>query len=246
MSLSSMKWIRSIVCASLIAAPVFGAEDEEEFTPRSSAPPAARTGGASRGGSSEASAATVSILAPASTVGLTTREQPIIYWNLTADTKHPIEIAINDPAKLENPVAEMTIKSVKAGIQKLDLSKLKKDDKSIKLEPGKKYDVVIEVAASENGASENPNASCRIMRLDPKEIPDATKKEQDKAKLAAIYAKEGIWFDYLDAMNAAIEAKPDDKSLVEKRNKALAAQRLIVQEDGKIVEKSKADDAKNK
>lgn len=246
MPFNSLKWIRSIVIASLIAIPVVAADDDEEFVPRSSAPPATRTGGASRGGSSEASAATVSILAPATTVGLTTREQPVIYWNLTADTKHKIEIAITDPSALENPVAEMTVDGAKAGVHKLEVAKLKKDDKAIKLEPGKKYDVVIAVSASESGASENPNASCRIMRLDAKDVPEAAKKEKDTVKLAGIFAKEGIWFDYLDAINSAIEKKPDDKALVEKRNKALATQRFVVDDDGKIVEKSKSEDSKKK
>jgi hypothetical protein len=229
-----------LLVSLLVWAPAIAqqAADEEEFTPRSSAPPAKRTGGASRGGSSAASAASVSFLAPANTVGYTTREQPVIYWHLTADTTRPIELAINDPKNLEKPVLETTLAGPhRAGLHKLDLSKLKQDGKPVRLTAGVKYDLVAEVGAAEaGGASENPTATCRILRLDPKDIPAAAAREKDKAKLAAVYAKEAIWFDYLDALNSAIEANPTDESLLQKRAKALAAQRLVMNPDGSITE----------
>lgn len=213
--------------------------DEEDFVPRSSAPPAVRTGGASRGASSAANAARVTIFAPADTVGLTTREQPVIYWNLSADTDKPIEIAINDPKNLEKPLLDTTLKGpTKAGLHKLDLGALKQDGKPIKLAPDVKYDIVIEVSAASAGASSNPTATCKIMR-DSKGMPADAAAEKDKVKLASIYGKQGVWFDYIDALNAAIEAKPKDEKLVERRTKALASQRIAWSPDGKVTESRK-------
>src|SRR5262245_45491087 len=118
------KMTRSIVviaaCAlGTFAQPTRGAEDDD-FVPPAGALPASRTGGASRDASFKAGSATVSILAPADTIGLTTREKPVIYWYLSADTKDPIDIAINSAKNLGNPVVETTLKGPhKAGVHKL-------------------------------------------------------------------------------------------------------------------------------
>jgi hypothetical protein len=223
-----------LLASLLLAVPLRAQDDEEEFTPRSSAPPAQRTGGASR---TENDAPAILILAPADTLGLTTREQPVIYWYLSADTKDPIEVGINDPGNLEMPVLEITFKgATKAGLHKLDLSKVKHDGKAVKLQPGVKYEVALTAAGNDTAGSENPSASCRILRVDPKDLPAAAASEKDPAKRAAIFAREGIWFDYIDALNAAIDASPKDESLLQKRAKALGAQRLVWKNDGTITE----------
>jgi hypothetical protein len=245
MRFQPLKLVRtSVIAASLVALFVLPAsvaraqaDDDEDFVPRSSAPPSSRTGGASRGVSSATAASTVTLLAPAATVGLTTREQPAVYWILAAPTDKAIDVAINDPKNLDKPVYETTLKGPhKPGLHKLDLSTAKQDGQPVKLAPGVKYDVVVEVATSANGASANPNATCKIMRLDPKEAPADAAKEKDKAKLASVYGKQGIWFDYIDALNAAIEANPKDASLAERRTKALAAQRITWKPDGTATE----------
>ena len=230
-----------IALAALVAAPAaYGQEEEDDFQPRTSAPPGNRTGGASRGGSPNATPPMVSILAPAKTVGLTTREQPVIYWSISADTEHPVMVSITDPAKREE-TTEATVKGPsKAGVHRFDFASFKQDGQPLKLKPGVKYEVVVEVIARKGtGGSENPAATCRIMRMDPKEAAAlaSAEKEQDLAKRASAYGKEGVWFDYIDALNAAIEKKPDDEALLQRRAKALAAQGLMWKPDGTISEK---------
>ena len=222
----------------LIVAPLRAQDEEEDdFTPRSGTPPAQRTGGASR---TDSKAPSIILLAPRDAAGLTTREHPVVYWYLSAATDAAVEIGINDPTQLENPVLETSLKGPhKAGLHKLDLSKLAQDappDKPIKLEPGVKYELVVTVLASDQSGSENPSSTCVILRLPPKDVP-APAAEADAAKRAAFYAKQGIWFDYLDAMNAAIEASPKDEALTTKRATALAAQGLLWKPDGTITEK---------
>jgi hypothetical protein len=78
------------------------------------------------------------------------------------------------------------------------------------------------------------------MYVDPAQAADAA-KESDPAKRAAAYGKAGIWFDYLDALNEAIAAKPNNEVLLQKRAKALAKQRLIWKPDGTITEERKSD-----
>lgn len=228
----------SLLGICLVAAPtgVRAEDDEEEFTPRTGTPSGNRIGGASRGPDT-GEAVTVTLLAPAKTVGLTMREQPVIHWYLSGDTSKPIEVVITDPTSLENPVLETTLKGEKkAGVHRLDLSKVKQDGKPVKLRPGVKYELVVEVAADEAQASQNANAACKIMRIDPKDAPAGVAKEKDPAKRAAAYGKAGLWFDYLDAINAAIEADKDNAALVQRRAKALAAERLVWEADGRITE----------
>ena len=232
-----LKFVGCSLLASLVAvAPLRAEEEEDDFTPRSGTPPAQRTGGASR---TESKAPSVILLAPRETAGLTSREQPVVYWYLSGDTDAAVEVGINDPTKLENPVLETTLKGpTKAGLHKLDLSKLAQDGKPIKLEPGVKYELVVTVLANDLSGSENPSSTCVIVRLDAKDVPKEGATEREPAKRAAFYAKQGIWFDYLDAMNAAIEASPKDEALTTKRAKALAAQGLMWKPDGTIIEEA--------
>jgi hypothetical protein len=232
-----VKLIGCALLASLIVvAPLHAQDDEDDdFTPRSGAPPAKRTGGASR----TEGKITVVLLAPAESTGLTTRAAPVIYWHISGETDAPIEIGINDPTKLENPVLETGIKGPhKAGLHKLELSKLAQDGKPVELQPGIKYELVVTAAVNEASGSENPSATCVVMRLDPKDAPKPGPDDRDPARQAAFFAKQGIWFDYLDALNAAIEANPKDDALIQKRAKALAAQGLLWKSDGTITEKT--------
>jgi hypothetical protein len=228
--------IAACALALFVPAAVARAEDDD-FVPPPGSLPAQRTGGASR---SEGTLS-VFILAPDKTIGMTSREQPVVYWYLSEDTDRPIEISINDQAS-KDTVAEVTLKgATKAGVHKLDLSKHLTDGKPTKLEPGKTYEVVVAVTMSETNASKDPTATCRIQRTGG---ADASAGEKDPAKRVAAYGKAGVWFDYLDALNAAIEAKPNDETLLQKRAKTLAAQRLIWKPDGTITEQPKREAGK--
>ena len=231
-----------LLLAPLVPMPAAAQDDdeEEEFTPRTGAPPGNRIGGASRSGASEKDAVTVSILAPAETAALTSREQPVIYWSLSGDTGDPIALVLTDLTNLEEPLLEVTLEGKKErGLHKLDLARVKQAGKPVKLRPGVKYEVAIEVVTDEAEASKNPSASCNVVRIDPKEAPAAAAKEKDAAKRASAYGKAGLWLDYIDALNAAVEAAPGDEALSRRRTRALAAQRLAWSPDGTVTEMPK-------
>ena len=220
-----------------VAIPALAQDDEDDdFTPRTDAPPARRTGGASRDVHFEGPS--VSVLAPATSTGLTGRPQPVIYWSLSEATEFPVAVTINNNKDKADPVLETVLEGPKkGGIHKLDVAKVADAGK---LEPGVPYEVVIEVVRDENNASKNATASARLELVGPDAVPAEAKKEKDPAKLAAVYGRAGLWFDYLDALNAAIQANPKDKALIDRRAKALAAQRLVWKADGTIVEERAA------
>jgi hypothetical protein len=228
----------ALAFALLPSSPARGADDDD-FIPPSSSLPAQRTGGASRSGAD----VKLSVLAPADSVGRTAREHPVIYWYISADTDKPIEISVNDMASKET-VADTELKGpTKAGVHKFDLAQATLDGQKVKLKAGSSYEVIVTVINDDKAGSKDPTATCRIQRLDPKnaDAPNDAAKESDPAKRAAAYGKAGLWFDYLDALNEAIEKKPNDDALLQKRAKALAKQRLIWKPDGTITEERKAD-----
>ena len=103
------------------------------------------------------------------------------------------------------------------------------------------YTVTVKVMTAGSGSAGDPFAQCKIVRVDADKAPADAARESDPAKRAAAYGKAGLWFDYLDALNQAIAAKPNDDALVQKRAKALAKQRLIWKPDGTITEERKTD-----
>lgn len=233
--------LRLFLVALLLAiAPLAIAQDDDDddadFTPRTGTPPAKRTGGASRH-LGAADLPRVSILAPAETLGLTGRERPVIYWHLSKATDAPIEVGIN---KGRSTVLELTLEGKKkAGLHALDLRKLEQDGEPVKLEFGVEYDVVVGLATDQRDPSKNSVATARIMRVDPQELPDAAKAHDDRddaAKLAPVLAKEGLWFDYLDALNRALKTRAKNEGLQKKRAKLLSAEGLELKPDGTLVE----------
>jgi hypothetical protein len=216
------------------------ADDDDGFNVPPTAPTGQRQGGGARG-ESTGKPYKISILAPADSVGLTAREQPVIYWYLSEDADVPVRISILAPKKPKPVFAQELPAGTKAGLHKIDLSTEKQDGKPVKLEPGIAYNVVVKVMSAGSGSAGDPFASCKILRIDPDKAPPGAEKESDPAKRAMTYGKAGLWFDYLDALNQAIAANPKDDSLVQKRTKALANQRLIWKPDGTITEAPKSD-----
>src|SRR5688572_20724186 len=96
----------TFIAVIVLSAAFAVAQDEEEddggFEPRAGSPPARRTGGASRT-QEAADPLKLSILAPESVAGLTTKEQPVVYWYASRDTDAPVELAISNLADPSNP-----------------------------------------------------------------------------------------------------------------------------------------------
>jgi hypothetical protein len=218
-------------------------DDDDGFNVPPTAPTGQRQGGGARGGPTDPAKPlpSLSILSTADSVGLTSREQPVIYWYLSHDAADPIKLSVVVPKKPKPLFAQELPPGTKAGLHKIDLATEKQDGKPVKLEPGVPYTVTVKVMTAGSGSAGDPFAQCKIVRVDADKAPADAARESDPAKRAAAYGKAGLWFDYLDALNQAIAAKPNDDALVQKRAKALAKQRLIWKPDGTITEERKTD-----
>lgn len=215
------------------------------FKPQAADAAAKRVGGISRHAAAQPGLY-LSLLAPAGVVGTTTKEQPAIYWYLSAPTDQPILVGLKPlgPAgtdtKGEN-ILETTLKGRKeAGLHRLDLAAMKDDDgKPIRLAAGMQYGLAINVLAATREPSGNPSASCRLRRVAvPAGVENADSLPPGDA--ARRYAEAGVWFDAVAALNAAIDAAKGDAAaadaLRQGRRELLRSQGLEEDDAGRIEE----------
>lgn len=176
-----------------------------QFQPPESTTPNRRVGGFVRGvGDALPSVIT---LAP-SRVGLTVAAQPVLYWYVSGLADHPFEISIIGGGRVE-PLMEFRIEPpVEAGVYAIRLA-----DYGITLEPGQTYEWFVALISDEEVRSLDVVSGAAIKRID--KSPElnarlAAAAEQDRA---AIYAEQGLWYDLVDSLSAAITRTPEDGAL---------------------------------
>jgi hypothetical protein len=154
---------------------------------------------------------TLTVLSPEH-VGLTTKEQPSLYWYQSKAVKTDFELTIME-ARAVSPVLELKLNSPQSdGIQRLWLG-----DHGVKLKEGSEYRWTVEMVIDPANPSRNVVASGVIKRVPP---PAALAKRLQGAppsELPFIYADEGIWYDSLEALSDLIDKQPADKALHEER-----------------------------
>jgi hypothetical protein len=175
--------------------------------------PAARIGGGTRGVGDMT--LVLIVLAPDHT-GLTTKEQPTLYWYASEPVPAKLEVTLINDDDIDPALEEVVATPGKAGIQSIDLSKT-----SAKLVTGKEYRWFVSVIADPGQRSNDVVASGTIQRI---AVSETLKKEIDGAdeqELAGIYAKEGIWYDAIDSLTRTINKSPDNTKLQQQRTALL-------------------------
>ena len=175
--------------------------------------PGGRVGGGTRGTGREAFI--LSVLAPAHT-GLTTSEQPDLYWFLSSPSSHPVELTLVDPQK-SDPLIELRIPPpVAAGIHRVSLA-----EHGVRLNPATAYQWYVAVMPDTGRRSKDILAGASLERVP---VPDdlvAKVSASAKADLPAVYAGAGIWYDAIAALNELIAAAPQDAALRTQRSALL-------------------------
>jgi hypothetical protein len=167
--------------------------------------PAARIGGGTRG----IGDVTVELvaLAPDHT-GLTTREQPTLYWYVSRPVKSRLEVTVINDAAIDPELDQELQGPQKGGIQRLDLAST-----NVKLKPGVEYRWFVSAIADPDQRSNDVVASGTIERI----VPDAALRQSiagaDDDTLARVYAEQGIWYDSIDTLSRMIEKDPDNAQL---------------------------------
>lgn len=178
------------------------------YNPPKRGAPAGRVGGGTRG---DRTAFTLSVLAPDHT-GLTTSEQPSLYWYISNPTSLPIEFTLMNPAEVK-PVLETKIAPpAKPGIQRIRLA-----DYKIRLTPNTPYRWFVAVVPDADRRSKDILAGGAIERIEMPGDLKAKLASAGKTEAPSVYAQAGIWYDSLQAISDLIEAAPQNQDLKNQR-----------------------------
>jgi hypothetical protein len=186
-------------------------ESDIEYRPPLRGSPARRVGGASRG--SDVLPA-VSVLAP-DHVGLTTVEQPALYWFISKPTAVRVELTLID-AQGTAPLIEVAVDGKSAGVQRLDLAA-----HNVRLRPDVEYQWSVSLVPNAQERSNDTISSGVVKRVTLDAATAARLNDARAEQRAALLAGQGIWYDALAALSERITARPDDRSLREQRARIL-------------------------
>jgi len=173
--------------------------------------PAGRVGGGTRG-ATEREAFALLVLAP-DHVGLTTREQPTLYWYISKPTSYQVELTIVEKHEVRPLVEKVLNGTERGGIQVIRLSEF-----GVRLKPDLPYRWSVALVTDAAHRSKDILAGGIIRRVDPP-AGLAEKLAGAGGGAAGVYAEEGIWYDALAALSERIDASPGDAAL--RRERAL-------------------------
>jgi hypothetical protein len=164
--------------------------------------PAARIGGGTRGVGG--STLELVALAPDHT-GLTTKEQPTLYWYLSEPAPAKLEVTLINDEDIDPELEQALTSPVQSGVQHIDLS-----GTEARLKPGLEYRWFVSVVADPAQRSNDVIASGTIKRIAPDDALMGEISKAGESDLARVYAENGIWYDAIDALSRNIMSKPDD------------------------------------
>jgi hypothetical protein len=175
--------------------------------------PGGRVGGAARGTAREEFI--LSVLAPDHT-GLTTREQPALYWFISRPSSSPVELTLVDPNSAD-PVIETQIKPpISPGVHRIRLA-----DYNVTLKPGVAYQWFVSVVPDSGRRSKDILSGGFVERIDPPGDLSAKLSSRPKSELPSAYADAGLWYDAVASLQELLEAAPKDAALLAQRNALL-------------------------
>ena len=149
--------------------------------------------------------------------GLTTQDQPQLFWFLRELTNYPIELTIIEDQAIY-PLLETRIDSPgQPGIQSIRLT-----DFGINLRKDLVYKWFIAIVPDPDRRSKDVLAWGAVRYM---EISDELKEkllQLDKLTALNIYASAGIWYDAFAVVSELIKISTDDVELIKSRNALLA------------------------
>ena len=182
------------------------ANDAPAYVPPQRGAPQRRVGGSSRG--MEGTLPRVILLVP-DHVGLTTSENPPLYWYLSKPTTVRVEVTLIDD-KGETPLIEYAVTNAKGpAVHRIDLAAHK-----VALKANVNYQWSISVVPNPNERSNDVMSGGALRRVAmPEGIASRRAQLTDKAQLARAYAAEGIWYDSIALYSELIDQNPGDRKL---------------------------------
>lgn len=178
------------------------------YKPPTVGAPVGRIGGGTRG---FGDLPTLNVLAPNHT-GLTSQEQPSLYWYISHPTTVPIELTVT-AERAATPLLETRLTPPsQPGIQRVRLA-----DYNVRLAPGVRYHWFVALIPDANYRSQDILAGGSIERTPPSDTLRTQLQRAGKAQTPYLYAESGLWYDTVEAISQLITAAPQDAQLREQR-----------------------------
>ena len=158
----------------------------------------------------------MSVLAPDHT-GLTTGEQPSLYWYVSGTANAPVEVTVTAPRAIK-PLLQLQLPApVAAGIHRIRLQ-----EHGVRLQPGIAYRWYVAVVTNAHRRSKDVLAGGTIERIEPADELRSALAKAGPAHSAALLAQAGYWYDAVASISELIEAAPHDPRLKAPRAALLA------------------------
>jgi hypothetical protein len=189
------------------------------YRPPKRGAPGGREGAGTRG--LRESLPTLAVLAPQAHTGLTAREQPVLYWYLSQETQHPVEVVLTDQQSVKPLLAIRLDPPLPPGMQRVRLA-----DYNIRLVPGVLYTWSVSLIRDAAQRSYDVLTAGTIERV---ELPEALRGplvHANKMTAARLYATEGLWYDTIAALSELIDTRPQDTVLRQQRAMVLEQEGL--------------------
>jgi hypothetical protein len=190
-----------------------------QFRPVTQPVPAVRLTGGSRGSGAEV--VTLDVLAPAE-VGLTTREQPSLFWFQSQPSPARLELAVLEDNRVE-PLCHLSFNSAsQSGIQRLDLAA-----HGVRLTPGVEYQWIVALVSDPDNRSTDLVASGFIQRVEPDAALESKILAATPDTLPSVLAENGFWYDAIAELSHRLQDRPDDAPSRNARQKLLREAGLV-------------------
>jgi hypothetical protein len=155
----------------------------------------------------------VSLLAP-DHVGLTSQDQPALYWFVSETVTTPIEVEVTlmgaDGVK---PIMKAKLSPpIEPGIQRVNLA-----DHGVHLAPGAQYEWSVALVLDPKRRSRDIVVSGGIERVNTEQAADIPTDKTPNLDTVARYAKAGLWYDTIMSVSDLIAASPTNQSLRQQR-----------------------------
>ena len=191
------------------------------YVPPKTRNPGGRVGAATRGQEDELP--TLMALVPETHTGLSTTDQPSLYWFLSKPTSLPIEFVVQVGTEAK-PFLETRLKSVSApGIQEIRLQEY-----GVRLQPGVVYQWYVQIVPDQQDRTKDAVAGGFLMHAPAPAAVQAGLKQSPKEDAPRILAEAGLWYDALTALAELIAGTPANPLYRQERATILKQERMPV------------------
>jgi len=160
-------------------------DDTIIYKPPKRGAPGGREGAGTRG--FREALPTLAVLAPQDHTGLTAQEQPVLYWYLSQETRHPVEVILTDRQSIKPLLAIRLNPPLQPGMQRVRLA-----DYNLCLTPGVLYKWSVSLVRD---ATQHSSDILTAGTIDRVELPNELRRQlvhANKMTSARLYARAGL------------------------------------------------------